>query len=187
MRAAYALILALALTACGDDKTVDEKNASTATVAKKVADAGMKLNPGRWELTMKFTRFDIEGMPPEAKQQMQGMLGQNRTFTSCLTKEQAEKPDGSFFGQQGDECRYDKFVMGDGKIDAAMTCKGMGADGAGGAKMTLAGTYSADNYDMTMDMKGAAPNGKAMNMAMSLVSKRVGECRGDEQKGPTGS
>ncbi len=187
MRGVDAVMLAVALSACGDDKAVDEKNASTATVAKKVADAGMKLNPGRWELTMKFSRFDIEGMPPEAKQQMQGMLGQNRTFTSCLTKEQAEKPDGSFFGQQGDECRYDRFVMGDGKIDAAMTCKGEGDQGMGAANMTLAGTYSADNYDMTMDMQGTAPNGKAMNMAMSLVSKRVGECRGDEQTMPKGS
>ncbi len=187
MRAAYALIIAVALGACGDDKTVDEKNASTATVAKKVADMGMKLNPGRWELTMKFTRFDIEGMPPEAKGQMQQMLGQSRTFTSCLTKEEAEKPDGSFFGQQGEECRYDKFVMGDGKIDATMTCKGDGPDGAGQVRMSLAGTYAADTYDMTMDMNGAAPNGNAMNMAMSLVSKRVGECRGDEQAMPKGS
>lgn len=187
MRGVYAVMLAVALSACGDGKTVDEKDASTATVAKKVAHTGMKLNPGRWELTMRFSRFDIEGMPPEAKQQMQGMLGQNRTFTSCLTKEQAEKPDGSFFGQQGEECRYDRFVMGGGKIDAAMTCKGEGDAGMGSAKLNLAGTYSGDNYDMTMDMKGTAPNGKAMNMAMSLVSRRVGECRGDEQTSGVGS
>lgn len=184
MRAAYALIVVLALSACGDEKTVDEKNASTATVAKKVADTGMKLTPGRWRLTMNFTRFDIEGMPPEAKQQMQTMLGKDRSFTSCLTKEQADKPDGSFFGQQGEDCRYDRFAMGDGKIDAAMTCKGDGPDGTGQAKMTLAGTYSPDTYKMTMDMQGAAPNGKTMNMAMSLVSKRMGECKGDEQAYP---
>lgn len=181
MRAAYALILAVALSACGDDATVEKKNASTAEVAKSVADAGMKLNPGRWELTMNFAKFEVEGMPPEAKKAMEQMLGKGRTYASCLTKEEAEKPDGSFFGQEGANCRYDTFTMGGGKVDATMTCKGEGPDGAGQAKMKLAGTYSPDTYDMTMDMQGAAPNGKVMNMTMAIASKHVGDCKGDEQ------
>lgn len=181
MRAVCALILAVALSACGDDTSVEKKNASTAEVAKSVADAGMKLKPGRWELTMKFARFDVDGMPPEAKQAMQQMLGQGRTYASCLTKEEAEKPDGSFFGQEGESCRYDTFTMGGGKIDATMTCKGQGVGGAGEAKMKLAGTYSADSYDITMDMQGAAPNGQKMNMAMAITSKHAGECKGDEE------
>lgn len=181
MHAAFALVLAIALSACGDDKLVEEKDASTGEVARKVADAGMKLKPGRWELTMKFARFDVEGMPPEAKKAMEQMLGQGRTYASCLTKEEADKPDGSFFGQEGEDCRYDSFTMGDGKIDAAMTCKGEGADGTTEAKMTLVGTYSPDAYNMTMDMKGTAPNGKAMNMGMAIVSKHAGACKGDEE------
>jgi len=181
MRAAIALIPLLMLASCSDDATVEKKNASTAEVAKSVADAGMKLNPGRWELTMQFKKFDVEGMPPEAKAAMAKMLGQSRTFASCLTKEEAEKPDGKFFGQQGEDCRYDTFKMGGGRIDATMTCKGTGEDAGNSAKMTLAGTYSADTYDMTMDMVGTAPNGKAMVMQMGLVSKHNGECKGDEQ------
>jgi len=181
MRAACALILAVALSACGDDATVEKKNASTAEVAKSVADAGLKLNPGRWELTMKFAKFEVDGMPPEAKKAMEQMLGQGRTYASCLTKEEAEKPDGSFFGQEGEACRYDSFTMGNGKIDATMTCKGQGMGGASEAKMKLAGTYSADTYDMTMDMQGAAPNGQKMNMTMAIASKHAGECKGDEE------
>ncbi|ABD27215.1 hypothetical protein Saro_2779 [Novosphingobium aromaticivorans DSM 12444] len=181
MRAAFVLVLPLMLAACGDDGSVEKKNASTAEVAKSVADAGMKLKPGRWELTTKFVRFDVEGMPPEAKKAMQQMLGQGHTFASCLTREEAEKPDGSFFGQESNDCRYDTFTMGGGKIDATMTCKGKGAETGNNATMKLAGTYSADTYDMTMDMTGAAPNGKSMTMQMALVSRRVGECKGDEQ------
>ncbi|MBB4613162.1 DUF3617 domain-containing protein [Novosphingobium taihuense] len=180
MRAATALIPLLLLAGCGDDATVEKKNASTAEVAKSVADAGMKLNPGRWELTMQFKKFDVEGMPPEAKAAMQEMLGQTKTFASCLTKEEAEKPDGKFFGQQGEDCKYDSFTMGNGKIDATMTCKGTGDDAGNSAKMTLAGTYSPDTYDMTMDMVGTAPNGKNMVMQMGLSSKHKGECKGDE-------
>lgn len=179
-RSTFALILPLALAACGDDATVEKKNASTAEVAKSVADAGMKLNPGRWELTMKFAKFEVEGMPPEAQKAMREMMGQTRTYASCLTKEEAEKPDGSFFGQENENCRYDTFTMGGGKIDAAMTCKDKGTQGSGEAKMTMAGTYSADTYDMTMKMQGKAPNGNAMNIEMAAASKHVGACKGDE-------
>lgn len=181
MRAAIALIPLLMLASCGDDATVEKKNASTSEVAQSVADAGMKLNPGRWELTMQFKKFEVEGMPPEAKAAMSKMLGERRTFASCLTREEAEKPDGKFFGQQGEDCRYDSFTMGGGKIDATMTCKGSGEDAGNTAKMTLAGTYGPDTYDMSMDMNGTAPNGKKMVMQMGLVSKRTGECKGDEQ------
>ena len=125
MRAAIALIPLALLAACNDAGTVDKKNASTAEVAKSVADAGMKLNPGRWELTMQFKKFEVEDMPPEAKAMMQKMLGETRTFASCLTKEEAEKPDGKFFGQQGEDCKYDTFTMGNGKIDATMVFNGV--------------------------------------------------------------
>jgi len=180
MRAAIALIPLLMLAACNDGGTVEKKNASTGEVAKSVADAGMKLNPGRWELTMQFRKFEVEGMPPEAKAAMGKMLGKTRTFASCLTKEEAEKPGGKFFGQQGEDCRYDSFRMGGGKIDATMTCAGKGEEAGTTAKMTLAGTYSPDTYDMAMDMTGTAPNGKTMVMQMGLVSKHMGQCRGDE-------
>jgi hypothetical protein len=181
MRAAYALVLAVALSACGDDTAVEKKDASPAEVAKSVADAGMKLNPGRWEMKIKFAKFEVEGMPPEAKQAMQQMLGQERTSTSCLTKEEAEKPGGAFFGQQSTDCRYDTFTMGGGKIEAAMTCKGQALGGGSEAKIKMAGTYSPSTYDMTMDMQGAAPNGKSMNMSMAVASKHSGECKGDEE------
>lgn len=180
MRAITALIPLLALAACGDDATVEKKDASTAEVAKSVADAGMKLKPGRWELTMKFAKLEVEGMPPEAKQAMEQMMGQSRTFASCLTQEEADKPDGGFFGQQGEDCRYDSFTMGGGKIDATMTCKSPGGEGSAAAKMKMSGTYSADAYDMTMNMDGSAPNGKTMSVQMAMNSKHMGACKGDE-------
>lgn len=180
MRAAFALFPLLVLAACDEPATVEKKDASTSEVAKSVAGAGMKLKPGRWELTMNFSKLEVEGMPPEARQAMQQMMGEKRTFASCLTKEEADKPDGSFFGQQGEDCRYDSFSMGGGRIDATMTCKGAGPDAGASAKMKLAGTYSEDSYDLTMSMDGQAPNGKAMSMQMSLASKHMGDCKGDE-------
>lgn len=169
----------LALAGCSGERKVDERNASTADVAKKVADAGIKLQPGRWELSMKLTRFEVEGLPPEAKKAMEGIFASGRTFASCLTQEEADKPDGKFFGQESNDCKYDSFTMGDGKIDAKMTCRDK--SGGGETRMTMAGTYSADTYNMAMTMRGSAPDGKTMDMGMDLTSRRVGECTGKEE------
>ncbi len=171
-----ALTTALALAGCGSGKTVTATNESVSGVAEKVADAGLKFNPGRWESTMKFVKMDMEGMPPEAKDMMSKVLGKDKTFASCLTKEEAEKPDSKFFGQADERCKYDSFSMGSGKIDAKMTCKAE----QGTQTMTMNGSYTPETYDMTMTVNGAGPMGKAMSMEMQLSAKRAGECTGKE-------
>jgi hypothetical protein len=171
-----ALAAALALAGCGSEKTVTATDASVSDVAKKVGDSGMKFNPGRWESTMKFVKLDMEGMPPEAKEMMSKVMGKDRTFATCLSKEEAEKPEAKFFGQAGERCKYDSFSMGGGKIDAKMSCKSE----QGVQAMTMAGTYTADAYDMTMAINGQGPNGKGMSMTMAMSSKRNGECTGKE-------
>ena len=171
-----ALSAALALAGCGSGKTVTATNESVSDVAKKVADSGMKFNPGRWESTMKFVKLDLEGMPPEAQAMMSKVMGKDRTFASCLSKEEAEKPEAKFFGQADERCKYDTFAMGGGKIDAKMTCKSE----AGVQAISMAGNYTADAYDMTMSIKGKGPNGKGMSMEMGLNAKHSGECTGKE-------
>lgn len=173
-----ALSTALALAGCGSGKTVTATNESVSDVAKKVSDAGLKFNPGRWESTMKFVKLDTEGMPPEAKEMMSKVLGKDRTFASCLTKEEAEKPDAKFFGQADDRCKYDSFSMGGGKIDAKMTCKAE----QGTQTMVMNGSYTPETYQMAMSMNGMGPGGKAMSMEMQVSAKHAGECTGKEEK-----
>jgi hypothetical protein len=119
----------------------------------------------------------MEGIPPEAKEMMAKAMGKDRTFASCLTKEEAEKPEAKFFGQADERCKYDSFTMGGGKIDAKMSCKSE----QGVQKMNMAGTYTPDAYDMTMAINGQGPNGQAMSMTMGISSKHNGECTGKEE------
>lgn len=172
-----ALSTALALAGCGSGKTVTATNESVSGVAQKVTDAGLKFNPGRWESTMKFVKMDMEGVPPEAKDMMSKVLGKDKTFASCLTKQEAEKPDSKFFGQADDRCKYDSFSMGGGKIDAKMTCKAE----QGTQTMTMNGSYTPETYQMTMAVDGMGPMGKAMSMEMQLSAKRTGDCTGKEE------
>jgi len=178
-----AVIIAIglaALGACNKGPTVNEKNASVDEVAAKVRAANGSegfVKPGEWQSHVTIESFDIPGMPPEAVKQMRSAIAQNRQqdFTSCLTEEDAKQPRGKFF-TGNDECRYDHFTMGNGKIDAAMKC----ASGQGMTQvMTMKGTYSPTSYDMRMTMKGEGVSGPAsgMTMQMRVDSKRIGECK----------
>lgn len=179
-----ALVLATAATfALGGCKknSVEVKNASPEAVASKVAASSIKPRPGQWQSTVKIDKMDIAGIPPEAKAMMQQRLGQAHTATSCLTAAQADKPDASFFQQANKDCTYDHFSMESGKIDAKMTCKRGGAS----QTMTMNGSYSTETYNLTVNTQGEAQPGMPMTMAMTVASKRVGDCTGKENKAPS--
>jgi hypothetical protein len=173
------LSAALALSGCGE-KTVEANNEKPSAVASKVAEANaagaVKFNPGRWETTVKMVKLDADGMPPEAKQMMEKMMGQGHTVSSCMTKEEAEKPNGKFFGQADENCTYDHFSMGGGTLDAKLTCKAP----QGTNVISMKGSYTPDTYTASMQMQAQGPNGKAMNMTMDMAAKRTGECTGKE-------
>lgn len=172
-------LLALALAGCDSKDSVVAKDESVASVAEKVAASDLKPKPGRWESTMKVDAIDIPGMPPQAKEAMgRQFASTGQGFATCLTPEQASKPEGDFFRHGAAGCTYDRFVMSDGRIDAEMTCKN---DGGGTMKMTLAGTYAEESYSVAMTSQGEMQPGMPMTMKMTVNSRRTGDCNGTEQ------
>jgi len=176
------LLIACALppTACNKGPQVNEKDASVAEVAQKVRQsAGDQafVRPGLWESKVTIEKFDVPGMPPEMAQRMKTMMAENQEhgFQTCLTAEDVKRPKEDFFAGKNNQCRYEHFTMGGGKIDAAMHCGGK--DG-GTQVMQMAGTYSPDSYQMQTAMKlnGAGAQG-GMNMSMRVEAQRVGECK----------
>lgn len=163
--------------ACDSGPEVEARNASAEEVAAKVADAGGSdsfVRPGKWQSTVKIDEFKLAGAPPEAASAMRGMTERAQVNESCLTAEDAKKPKEDFFAGENKNCRYDRFSMGGGRIDAVMTCSGEGM----AQTMTMQGTYSPDAYQMRMSMKadaGAGPPG-GMTMTMRVDAKRIGEC-----------
>ena len=170
-----ALAAALALTGC-KKAAVDEKDADPGTVASKVAAADLKPQPGRWESTLKMESMDMPGMPPEAKAMMEKSMGTARKLATCLTPEQAARPAADFFNQGSSGCKYEHFTMADGRLDGAMTCQ----HGPEVMKITIAGNYAPDSYEVHTDSKVSMPGGKAMTSSMTMTSHRVGDCKGDE-------
>jgi Protein of unknown function (DUF3617) len=170
---------ALALGACDKSPKIDETNATPAEVAQKAretgADAAM-ISAGLWQSKVTIEKFDMPGMPPEMMQRMKAMTAENQAhdFETCLTREDVAKPKEDFFAGKNNQCRYEHFTMGGGKIDAVMHC----GKGEGTQTMRLAGTYSPDNYQMQMatEVDGTNDAEGAMQMQLRVEAKRVGEC-----------
>ena len=180
--AALAAIAALALSACNREPSVEAKNESFESVAKKIATSGIKPQPGRWQSQFKIESMEVPGMPPQGREMMQRQMTPAKSHFTCLTPEQADRPGAEFFQKGATGCTYDHFTMADGKLDAEMTCK----RGPGNAKMTMVGSYSADSYDVKVtsqsEMGQSAMKGETMKMVMAIASHRVGECNGTEAK-----
>lgn len=179
MRAAPAAVLLAAslLSACDGGAKVEASGESAEEVARKVAAADIRPNPGRWESNVGAVRIDMPGLPPAMRKMMEEAMGTETTFASCLTPEEAAQPNSDFFGQKSDSCTYDRFRMAAGTIDAQLTCKAGGASQA----IVMTGTYAPDSYDLKMDMTATgAPQGE-IRMNMAVTSKRVGECTGKEE------
>jgi hypothetical protein len=185
MKSAVILIAcAIPLAACGSEPEVDIKNASVGEVAREVAESGddgaFVMRPGKWASKVRIDEVKVPGMPPEAAKQMQEMFAarQPQGMESCLTAEQAKRPREDFFSGKSDQCRYDHFKMGDGKIDAKMRCQA----GGGTQIMEMTGNYTRDNYSMTMsmDQQGGPEAAAGLRMRMRVDAKRVGECAGEE-------
>lgn len=179
-QAALLIACASLLGACNKSPSVDEKDASVEEVAKKVREAGADqstITPGLWQSKVTIEEFEVPGMPKGTVERMKTMMAeqQEHAFETCLTAEDVKRPKEDFFAGKNNECRYDHFTMGGGKIDAAMRCGGK--DGQSQV-MQMAGTYSPDSYQMQTSMKaegGKAAEG-AMSMKMRVEAHRIGEC-----------
>jgi hypothetical protein len=184
MKLAVCLIAcALPLAACNKSPEVHATNASVGEVASKVeaAAAGQEfVRPGEWESTTTMEEMSMSGMPPQVQAQMKRAMAakQAHTFKSCITEADVKRPKEDFFSGKNNQCRYEHFNMGGGKIDAAMHC----ATGEGQQMtMNVSGTYAPESYDVNMQMSGQGGEaGHNMTMKSHTVSHRVGECTSEE-------
>ncbi len=175
-------LMALALAGCGSSETAPTASASggapqSAAKVDRAAALAVRPEPGLYDRTVEFKQFDIPGLPAETARHMKDMMTRNQEETFCLTREEAEKGFRKMFDNVGQtsKCHYDTFTVSGGKIDARMTCS---HPSQGTAVMTMSGTGSRTDSDVTMTMKvtGAPPPMTEMNMTMHVVSHRTGDC-----------
>ena len=169
--------LPLVLLATGCDKgDVEMKNASVDQVAKEMRKKGADdrfIDPGKWEQKVTLVSIDAPGLPEEARSSMQKAMGQSQVHAVCLTPEEAKSPREDFFTGKDNNCRYEHFNWGKGKIDLKLMCKHPNAS----QMMELAGTYEPRRYSMTMTATsaGSGPE-EQMKMTMRVDARHAGAC-----------
>ena len=171
------VLFACALAACSNDPQVDARNASADEVERQVANAGGTsrfVKPGKWQSTFTVEEMAMTGLAKAYNQDTKAMAGRARTEESCMTAEDAESPGAGLFTGDDTNCRYDRFKMGGGKIDAVIQCASSGM----AQTVTLQGNYSPDSYQMrmAMDVQAGSRVPGGMKMKMRVDSKRIGEC-----------
>lgn len=177
------MALAVAVLAgCGSDNVADKESAdvkgeSTQAVQAKVAQNGVRPQPGRWETRIRIERMEMPGMPAGMAQQMQQSIGAAQGFATCLKPEDVEKPDASFFQKDASGCTYENFSMANGRIEGRMVCNSEG----GRTVMTMAGTYGETAYTMRTTNETSTEGAPPVKMTIAVESRRTGNCDGTER------
>ncbi|MGN6357011.1 MAG: DUF3617 domain-containing protein [Novosphingobium sp.] len=170
---AVATLAALALSACGKSDT----GPKTMDQAKEEAAKLERPKPGLYSQSMTISKFEIPGAPPEMAEAMKGAMTKAQEQQFCLTPAMAEQGFRDMFDKVGGngECKYDRFEVSGGKIDAVLQCANA-TEGKG--TITLSGSVSEEGSDVNVAMEqqgGQAPMANT-KIAMHLVTKRIGDC-----------
>ncbi|MET0307992.1 MAG: DUF3617 domain-containing protein [Sphingomonas sp.] len=184
MRFTLVACLPFALAACHQQSTADSaaktgevslNNASVAEVAKQANAAGpAHFSPGEWQTEIEIAEIDMPGVPPQVRDQMAAKMKATKTSVkTCLTKEQADKPQSEMFAGKNNDCTFDHYTMAGGRLDAKMTCK---AAQGGSMTQTIAGTFTDTSYALTSEMNAAGP--QPMHMKAKVNGTRIGACKG---------
>lgn len=165
------------LAACGEkgNDPVDSSTGPQTTAQVKSATADIKVKPGQWRGSFTLENIEMEGVPGGAPPQMEEQMKRAMTRTDinyCVTKEEAENPDGRIFsGQQAKDCTYSGFEARGGAIKGQVACKANG----GSTTAVMTGTYTPDRYDMRMDMQSAGgAQGASMTMKVRTSGQWIG-------------
>ena len=175
-----AIASALVLTACGGASADADGDGKISQDEVEAAVSAVSIKPGQWENTVEFVdiQFDQSKLPPDAQAfvgpMLEAMKGQINTTRSCVTEEQATKPQAEMFaGNENADCEYTKFEFSGGQMDMAMTCKD---PTSGTASITNTGTYTTDSYDMRMTVELTESEMGAMTITANSKGTHVGDC-----------
>lgn len=129
------------------------------------------LTPGAWEETVVFALDSVNGSADLAAL-MGKALPTPQPRQSCLTARDLQNPQDLFLAGAEQSCRFARFTMADGRIDAAGDC----SDGRGQTMhVEGGGTYTATGYDFTF--KGTGQVGKlALEFRGRDSGRRIGVC-----------
>ncbi|MFN4039806.1 MAG: DUF3617 domain-containing protein [Erythrobacter sp.] len=169
---AGAITTALLLTFCSGSSDVDADGDGSISASEAAGAAADMPKPeaGLYRATITMTGIDVPGMGASMQGHGGGMTTTNEY---CLTEDDVAEGFEEMMkrGQDG-SCRYEKFNVAGGKLDAVMLCQ----TDQGEARMEMKGTATptGSQFDakMKMDLDGMG-NG---TMRFNAKHERIGDC-----------
>lgn len=132
--------------------------------------AASPIEPGRWEVQSRVVDLDMPGAPPQVANMMKS---KPQTHRHCLTPEEASAGPKEMLKETKGECKYTKYEMAGGKIDAAVQCT---SKDTGQMNMTIKGAYTKTSYNTRHTMKMNGPMGP-MTIISEASGRHVGACK----------
>lgn len=178
MTAALMGLAAMSLSACGSKDEARDGTPRSLDDIEQEASKLEKPEPGEYRQVMEIKSLEMPGMPPEAAEQMKGMMKASQEGTFCLTKADSDRGFKDMFNDvgKGNQCTYSKFDVDGGTLDARMECQ---SQQQGKAVMKMTGTVNAKGANVTVDMDttGGPPPMGTMKMKMHMITTRLGDCK----------
>lgn len=183
MKRAITAAAALLIVSCGSQEKAGngsaEGNAAGAAAPATEGGGGggggaatASLAPGEYETTIEVLRINMVN-GPNLPAGMTTPVPPPTTVRSCLTPEQARRPNANFLTGSGAQagCNYENLTMDGGRIQGAVTCSNQGTR----MRATMNGQFGADGYTMESDSRIEA-DGMTMETASRITSRRIGDC-----------
>jgi hypothetical protein len=124
-----------------------------------------QMQPGKWELKIAVTSFDI----PNAAPQLNEQLKTPRVVSRCITPAEAAAGPLAMM-KRGARCAFDRESLSGGAFDVVMTC----AQDDGTTTARISGSFDATQLEMKAAIDQTGP--QAMKMTTVTTAKRVGDC-----------
>jgi hypothetical protein len=154
MRYRPCLAFCLIIAACGDSD------------ADRIVAPPGALQAGEWQID--FDSYVVLAGPRTGDPPMANSF--SSSGRACIPPGQAARPEPAVFFESGSGCRYDRFAMGGGRIDALLKCEGTKFTRA--YTVRVRGTYEPESFDVVPRQKGLI-----QALRFHTRGRRVGDCR----------
>lgn len=164
-----ALLLAASLAAGGCDRERPPDMTAEEVAAEL---AGMRIEPGLWELRSEVVEVSAPDLPREVRNRM---IGPRARLRNCISPAQAERPGANFLAMRADsDCIYRDFAIEDGEMRGTMVCPG--------ATARMTGRYAVAAYELGMEMESPMPDGATMILHLRAHGRRIGDCDEEDEQ-----
>jgi hypothetical protein len=163
----------------GDEDDNNQEDAMARTLSWMLASlliipvaAQAQVKPGQWENTVTVKSMDMPGAPPQMAEMMKRSMGGGaRTYSHCVTPEQAAQGPRDLI-KENKSCQVTNFSMTGGHFTTEMTCSQNGEE----TKLKSSGSYGPTSFNATTTM--AMSGRQQMTMTNEVSGRWVGPCTG---------